>query len=98
LEVLAAVQHCPDKKFEVLERLVTNHVSTVSGCICVLQRWDGARRKFIEKLKGLDVPLLVLIIVPKGGGISGAGGPLVDAAGTLHVLEVGKVEEGLRKL
>jgi uncharacterized protein (DUF58 family) len=98
LEVLAAVQHCPDKKFEVLERLVMNHVSVVSGCICVLQRWDEARRKFIEKLKELDVPLLVLIIVPPGGGISGAGGPLVDGAGALHVLEVGKVEEGLRKL
>ncbi|HSY18711.1 MAG TPA: DUF58 domain-containing protein, partial [Candidatus Acidoferrales bacterium] len=69
LEVLAAVQHCPDKKFEVLERLVMNHVSVVSGCICVLQRWDGARRKFIEKLKELGVPLLVLIIVPKDGGI-----------------------------
>ena len=98
LEVLAGVKHCPDKKFEVLERLVMNHISVVSGCICVLQRWDGARRKFIKKLKELDVPLLVLIIVPPGGGISGAGGPLVDGAGALHVLEVGKVEEGLRKL
>jgi hypothetical protein len=40
----------------------------------------------------------VLIIVPPGGGISGAGGDLVNALGSLHVLEVGKVEEGLRKL
>ena len=98
LEILASVKHCADKKFGVLEHLVLNHVSVVSGCICVLQRWDAARRKFIEKLKELGVPLLVLIIVPPGGGISGAGGELVDAPGTLHVLEVGKVEEGLRKL
>jgi len=98
LEVLAAVKHCPDKKFEELERLVMNHVSTVSGCICVLQRWDEARREFIKKLKELEVPLLVLIIVPKGGGISGAGGPLTEATGSLHVLEVGKIEEGLRTL
>lgn len=98
LEILAAVQHCPDKKFATLEHLVLNHVSVVSGCICVLQRWDEARRKFIERLKELGVPLLVLIIVPAGGGLSGAGGPLVDAPGTMHVLELGKLEEGLRKL
>ncbi|HEV2693063.1 MAG TPA: DUF58 domain-containing protein [Verrucomicrobiae bacterium] len=98
LEVLAAVKHCPDKKFEELERLVMNHVSTVSGCICIFQRWDGARRKFIQKLKEINVPLLVLIIVPPGGGISGAGGPMTDAPGTLHVLEAGKIEEGLRAL
>jgi uncharacterized protein (DUF58 family) len=98
LEILASVKNCADKKFEVLEHLVLNHVSVVSGCICVLQRWDAARRTFIEKLKALGVPLLVLIVVPAGGGISGAGGVLLDAAGTLHVLEVGKIEEGLRKL
>jgi hypothetical protein len=98
LEILASVQHCADKKFATLEHLVLNHVSVVSGCICVLQRWDEARRKFIERLKELGVPLLVLIIVPAGGGLSGAGGPLVDAPGTLHVLELGKLEEGLRKL
>lgn len=98
LEILASVKNCADKKFEALEHLVLNHVSAVSGCICVLQRWDEARRKFVEKLKAVGVPLLVLIIVPPGGGISGAGGDLVNALGSLHVLEVGKVEEGLRKL
>lgn len=98
LEILASVKNCADQKFEVLEHLVLNHVSVVSGCICVLQRWDDARRRFIEKLKALGVPLLVLIIVPIGGGISGAGGALLNATGTLHVLEVGKIEEGLRKL
>jgi uncharacterized protein (DUF58 family) len=91
LEILASVKNCPDKPFEVLERLVLNHVSVVSGCICVLQRWDNERREFIRKLKELGVPLLVLVIVPPGGA-------LVDAPGTLHVLEVGKIEEGLRKL
>jgi hypothetical protein len=36
--------------------------------------------------------------VSPGGGISGAGGRLVDADGTLHVLETGKIAEGLAKL
>ena len=98
LEILASVKHCPDKKFEVLEHLVLNHIAAVSGCICVLQRWDAARKKFVERLKSLGVPLLVLIVVPPGGGISGAGGNLVDAEGTLHVLEVGKISEGLAQL
>ena len=98
LEILASVKHCPDKKFEVLEQLVLNHIAAVSGCICVLQRWDAARKKFVERLKSLGVPLLVLIVVPPGGGISGAGGNLVDAEGTLHVLEVGKISEGLVQL
>ena len=98
LEILASVKNCADKPFSVLESLVLNHIGAVSGCICVLQRWDGARRQLIEKLKALGVPLLVLVVVPAGNGISGAGGALVDAEGSLHVLEVGKISEGLSKL
>ena len=98
LEILASVKNCADKKFETLERLVLNHIAAVSGCICVLQRWDEPRRKFVEKLKVLGVPLLVLIIVPPGGGISGAGGPLLDAPGTIRVLEIGKIAEELANL
>lgn len=91
LEILASVKNCADKPFATLERLVLNHVSVVSGCIVVLQRWDEARRQFIEKLKTLGVPLLVLIVVPAGGNIS-------DKSETLQVLEVGKIQEGLAKL
>jgi uncharacterized protein (DUF58 family) len=98
LEILASVKNCADKPFATLEHLVLNHVSLVSGCICVLQKWDGARRQFVEKLKALGVPLLVLIVVPPGGGISGAGGIFTHAEGSLHVLEIGKVQEGLAKL
>jgi uncharacterized protein (DUF58 family) len=97
LEILASVKNCADKNFDTLEHLVINHISVVSGCICVLQCWDDVRRKFVEKLKALGVPLMVLVIVLPGGGISG-GGPLLDAPGTLHVLEIGKIEEELRRL
>jgi hypothetical protein len=91
LEILASVKNCANKPFATLEHLVLNHVSLVSGCICVLQKWDDARRKFIEKLKTLGVPLLVLVVVPAGGG-------LVDADGSLHILEAGKIREGLANL
>jgi uncharacterized protein (DUF58 family) len=98
LEILASVKNCADKPFATLEHLVLNHITAVSGCICVLQRWDEARQALIQKLKVLGVPLLVMIIVPPGGKVSKSGGPLQDAPETMHVLQAGKIEEGLRKL
>ncbi len=91
LEILASVKNCADKKFETLEQLVLKHSTDVSGCICVLQRWDEARKSLVEKLKMLGVPLLLLVIVPRGEKPA-------DTLETLHVLEVGKIEEGLAKL
>ena len=98
LEILASAQNCPDKPFSTLEHLVFGHISQVSGCVCILQQWDETRRRFIEKLKQVNVPVTVLVVVRPGGGISGAGGQLLKAEGSLHLLEAGKIEEGLAKL
>jgi uncharacterized protein (DUF58 family) len=98
LEILASVRACRDQSFETLERHVINHVPVVSGCICVLQRWDAPRRRFVDKLKALGVPLLVLVIAPPGEGLTGEGGRMLDESGSLHILEAGKIEEGLLKL
>jgi len=62
LEILASVRACTDHHSAALEHLVLNHISAVSGCICVLLAWDEERRRFIKKLKAVGVPLLVLII------------------------------------
>ena len=97
LEILASVKHCADKKFEALEHLVLNHVAGLSGCICVLLHWDDARRKLVEKLKTLGVPLLVLVVVPPGGRKPDAG-TMHDEPENFHVLEIGRVEEQLAKL
>lgn len=97
LEILASVRNCADQPFATLESLVLNHASAVSGCICVLQRWDGARQKLIEKLKALGVPLLVLIVVPAGAKKLDAG-PMRNEPENFHVLEIGKIEEALRQL
>lgn len=91
LEILASVQNCADKPFADLEKLVLNHASTVSGCICVLQKWDVARQRFVDKLKVLGIPLLVLVVVPPGATIA-------EAIDSIYVLEVGKIGEGLAKL
>jgi len=97
LEILASVRHCADKQFDALEHLVLNHLSVVSGCICVLQRWDAARQQFVAKMRALNVPVLVLVVVPPGAA-KPAAGPLRDAPESFHVLEIGKIEEALAKL
>ena len=97
LEILASVKNCDAENFSSLEQLVINHVSVVSGCICVLQKWDDARRKLVEKLRVLGVPVLVLVIVHPGEAKPDAG-PLRDAPESFHVLEIGKIAEQLANL
>jgi len=61
-----------DKQFETLEQ--SGHRAHLRGERLHLRAatWDDARRKFVDKLKALGVPLLVLVIVRPGQGISGA--------------------------
>ncbi len=96
LEVLAAVGACPSRPFETLEHLVLNYVSLVSGCICVLLAWDEPRQQMVKKLRQLDVPTLVLVIVPPGTRLEP--GVMQDEPGRFHVLEIGKIEAQLAKL
>jgi len=97
LEILAAATNCTGKSFETLEQLVLNHVSAVSGCICVFQRWDDARKTLITKLRRLNIPLLVLVIVRPGEAKLDAG-PLRDEPDRFHVLEMGRIAEQLARL
>ena len=97
LEILASVRACGNKPFATLEHLVIAHAPIVSGCICVFQKWDGARKSLVEKLCALRVPVLVFVIVPPGGSKLDAG-PLRAEPEKFHVLEVGVIEEQLAKL
>ncbi len=97
LEILASVRACGDKPFATLEHLVIAHAPIVSGCICVFQKWDDARKSLVEKLCALRLPVLVLVIVPPGKSKLDAG-PLRAESRKFHVLEVGTIEEQLAKL
>ena len=97
LEILASVTNCADKNFETLEHLVLSHISAVSGCICVLQRWDDDRKVFIKKLRALSIPLLVLVIV-RPGETKPEAGPLRDQPDRFHVLEIGRIAEQMAGL
>ena len=99
LEILATVPATLDlQRFSGLEELVLNHVSRVSGCICVLIGWDERRRVLVRKLRQLGTPLLVLLIAEAGQASKVEPGPMRDDPGNFHVLEVNSIEEGLAKL
>jgi len=98
LEILASVRACSERQFAALELLVFNHIKAVTGCICVLLAWDDPRRKFVEKLRMIGVPVLVLVIVAPGNAGTLEAGPLGDEPERFHVLEVGRIGEGLARL
>ena len=89
LQILAGVRACQDKTFNYLTAAVTERLSMLSGCICVLINWDEKRKKLIEHLQGFNIPLLVLLIAESE---SQYGQINVD---NLHILPVGKIQESL---
>ena len=73
---------------------MVQHGGTVSGCICVLLAWDEPRKKLVEKLAAIGVPTTVLLVVEPGTSFDLSREQFAD----IHVLEAGKIEEGLAKL
>jgi uncharacterized protein (DUF58 family) len=97
LEVLASVKTCNDEPFEKLELLVLNHLSLVSGCICVLVGWDEIRREFVRKMRAMGMPLLVLVVTLPGAARLDPG-PMNDQPEQFVQLELGQVEQRLATL
>jgi len=97
LEILASVQVCSGKSFRTLENLVLNHAGSVSGCICVLLTWDEPRRNLVRKLRGIGVPVMVVVVVPAAPARPLEPGPLQDEPENFRVLESGRIAEQLAK-
>jgi uncharacterized protein (DUF58 family) len=98
LEILASVRGCPDRPFSTLEELVLNHSASVSGCICVLLAWDAERRNFVNKIKALDLPVLVLLVLAAGQHQPVDPGPMRDEPEHFLVLEAGQIGPVLARL
>lgn len=98
LEILASVNLCQTKGFNSLANVVLEHIPVVSGCICILLKWDESRREFIRKLRGLDVPVVVFVVTEKGAAKITDLGPMADVPEQFHQLEPGNIEEALRQL
>jgi hypothetical protein len=98
LEVLAAVQPCADKSFSVLDELVMRHAASVCGCVCLLLDWDEPRRELVRRLEARGLPVLVLVMVGEGNAEEFRAAHTKDAPEHFHVLEAGRVAEGLQGL
>ena len=98
LEILASVGTCRNQRFETLEQLVLENIGVVSGCVCVLVDWDQERSDFVEKLRVLGVPVLVLVIVPAGQKATLDPGPMRAEPERFIVLEAGRIQEGLERV
>jgi uncharacterized protein (DUF58 family) len=94
LEILAGVQPCQDKPFSTLEDLVLRHAGEVCGCVCILLAWDESRRELVQRLRSRGLPVLVLLVVDPEN-TEQAHPP---ASHDFHVLEAGRVAEGLQAL
>ena len=92
LEVLACVTPCANKTFKSLHHSVVAGCSALSGCICVLLGWDEARQEFVRSLEALQVPVLAFVIADPSRPVP------KPPQRNVHVLELGKIGEGLVRI
>jgi uncharacterized protein (DUF58 family) len=97
LEILACARACTDKTFTSLDELVVGRAAILSSCICVLLAWDEPRQEFVRRLRALRIPVKVLLLTEPGGGAPDPGA-MRDVPSLFHVLEIGKIEEALRRI
>ncbi|EIJ43024.1 conserved repeat protein [Beggiatoa alba B18LD] len=62
LETLACVDICTDKGINHLFPLIKQHISSLSGCICILLQWDEERQALALFLQSLPLSALILIV------------------------------------
>jgi uncharacterized protein (DUF58 family) len=98
LEILAAVRVCAGKPFSALSHLVLNHAGSVSGCIVILLAWDEARQELVRRLQMLGVPVMLFLIAESGQAAALEQRVKSAYPGAFHILEVGKIEEGLSRI
>ena len=98
LELLASVRPCREQPFSALHSLVLRHTRVVCGCIAILLAWDEPRRELVQRLRGLGLPLLVVVVAERREAEAIRRAAATQRVDRFHVLEVGKVAEGLQKL
>ncbi|MCP4399536.1 MAG: DUF58 domain-containing protein [bacterium] len=97
LEIMASVEVCSDKDFDVLAPVVIERSSLLSGCICILLAWDEQRRDFVKTLQAMALPVLVFVVTEQAPDSESAN-DLQNFSEHVHFLEVGKMQEGLNEL
>jgi uncharacterized protein (DUF58 family) len=92
LEVLACVEPCTHRPFKDLHSNVISRHNSLSGCICVLLAWDEERQEFIRHLESLRIPVLAVVLAEASAN------PLTATPRNVHIVELGKIAEGLARL
>ena len=99
LETLACAAPCRDRPFEMLASFTEARGAMMSSAICILLKWDDGRREMVRKLKLLGIPLMVFIIVQGDGPPEDLPpGPMKDSPDKFHILQAGKIKEGLSRI
>ncbi|MEW6158801.1 MAG: DUF58 domain-containing protein [Verrucomicrobiota bacterium] len=98
LEILASVNPCTEQPFDRLEHLVMQHLAAVSGCIAVFLDWDEARRNLVRKIEAQGIPLKVLVVTDASSKRRIEAIPVAERPASFHILEAGRIAEGLLRL
>lgn len=96
MEILASARVCRGKSFRELQPVVLKRASLLSACICVFLGWDEDRKQLADSLVRLRLPLQVLVIADPAEGAEREDWP--DLGPHVHVLETGRIQEGLAAL
>jgi uncharacterized protein (DUF58 family) len=84
LEVLACLEPAPAGDFRGLSARVIARAGGLSGCLCILLGWDAERQELVRRLRGLGVPVEVLVLTPKEIPLSP--GPMADVPERLRAV------------
>ncbi|MFH2219812.1 MAG: DUF58 domain-containing protein [Pseudomonadota bacterium] len=95
LEILASVRPCLDKSFNILPPMVLERASMLSSCICIFISWDEKRKSFVDQLKAIGVPILVLIISETETSYGLDTELMKDISEHFYILEPGRIQKGL---
>lgn len=98
MEILACVTPCRDQSFSALLPMVVRYAQRLSGCICILLAWDAERKTLVRHLKTLGVPAKVMVILDNADDGLIDPGPMKDDLNNFHILEAGRIQEGLAAL
>ena len=96
LEILSSVVACRDKTFDSIIPGVIEKLSLLSGCICIFLCWDEDRKRLVNYLNNMGIHTLVLIITEQEDKLENFDSNSInDQHITLHILKLGKIQEGL---
>jgi Protein of unknown function DUF58 len=98
LELLASVVPCQHKPFDSIIPVIQTRFSRLSGCICILLTWDNARKALVQQLQSMGIPTMVLVITDRSASHHPAFDCLKNAQSSIHILQLGQIQQGLLKL